>query len=59
LVITPEGHRIVIITASNRQSPKTTDEKAALLDSMLAYSGKYRIDGNKITTRVDISSNEI
>jgi len=59
LVITPEGHWIVIITAANRQSPKTTDEKAALLDSMLAYSGKYRIDGNKITTRVDMSSNEI
>lgn len=59
LVITPEGHWIVIITAANRQSPKTTDEKAALLDSMLAYSGKYRIDGNKITTRVDTSSNEI
>jgi hypothetical protein len=26
---------------------------------MLAYSGKYRIDGNKITTRVDMSSNEV
>ena len=59
LVITPEGHWIVIITAANRQSPKTTDEKAALLDSMLAYSGKYGIDGNKITTRVDMSSNEV
>jgi Lipocalin-like domain len=59
LVITPEGHWIVIITAANRQSSKTTDEKARLLDSMLAYSGKYRIDGNKVTTRVDMSSNEI
>jgi hypothetical protein len=59
LVITPEGHWIVIVTAANRQSPKTTDEKAALLDSMLAYSGKYRIDRNRITTRVDMSSNEI
>ena len=59
LVITREGHWIVIITAANRQSPKTTDEKAALLDSLLAYSGKYRIVGNKITTRVDMSSNEV
>lgn len=59
LVITREGHWIVIITAANRQSSKTTDEKAALLDSLLAYSGKYRIVGNKITTRVDMSSNEI
>lgn len=59
LVITSEGHWIVIITAANRQPPKTTEEKAALLDSMLAYSGKYRIEGDKITTRVDMSSNEI
>ena len=59
LVITPEGHWIVIITAANRQAPKTTDEKAALLDSMLAYSGKYSIEGNKITTTIDMSSNEI
>ncbi len=39
LVITPEGHWIVIITAANRQSPKTNDEKAALLDSMLRTQG--------------------
>ncbi len=59
LVITPEGHWIVIITGANRRPANTADEKAALLDSMLAYSGKYRIEGDKITTRVDMSSNEI
>src|SRR5712691_239075 len=59
LVITPEGHWIVVLTGANRRPAKTTDEKAALLDSMLAYSGKYRIEGDRITTRVDMSSNEI
>jgi lipocalin-like protein len=59
LVITPEGHWIVVLTGANRRPAKTIDEKAALLDSMLAYSGKYRIEGDKITTRVDMSSNEI
>jgi len=59
LVITPEGHWIAVITGANRRPAKTTDEKAALLDSMLAYSGKYTIEGDKITTRVDMSSNEI
>ena len=59
LVITPEGHWIVVLTGANRRPAKTNDEKAALLDSMLAYSGKYRIEGDKITTRVDMSSNEI
>jgi len=59
LVITPEGYWIVVLTGANRRPAKTNDEKAALLDSMLAYSGKYRIEGDKITTRVDMSSNEI
>jgi hypothetical protein len=30
-----------------------------LLDSMLAYSGRFTIEGDRITTRVDMSSNEI
>ena len=59
LVITPEGHWIIVLTGANRQPAKTTDEKAALLDSMLAYSGKSRTEGDKIITRVDMSSNEI
>jgi hypothetical protein len=59
LVITQEGHWIIIVTAANRQPAKSTDEKAALLDSLLAYSGKYTVDGNKVTTKVDLSSNEV
>ncbi|HEY6241279.1 MAG TPA: lipocalin-like domain-containing protein [Burkholderiales bacterium] len=59
LVITREGHWIVILTAANRLPARTVDEKATLLDSLLAYSGKYTIDGDKITTRIDVSSNEI
>jgi hypothetical protein len=59
LVITQGGHWIIIITAANRQLAKTADEKAALLDSLLAYSGRYTVDGDKVTTKVDLSSNEV
>ena len=59
LVLTPEGHWIVILTGASRRPAKTNDEKAALLDSMIAYAGKYTIEGDKITTRIDMSSNEI
>jgi Lipocalin-like domain len=59
LVLTPDGYWIGILTAANRRPAKTNDEKATLLDSMLAYSGKYTVDGDRITTRVDVSSNEI
>jgi hypothetical protein len=58
-VLTPDGQWIIILTAANRNPAKTNDEKAALLDSMLAYSGRFTIEGDRITTRVDMSSNEI
>jgi hypothetical protein len=59
LVLTADGYWIIILSASNRKPAKTSDEKAALLDSLLAYSGRYTVDGDKITNHVDISSNEV
>jgi hypothetical protein len=59
LVLTPEGQWIIILTGADRKPAKTNDEKAALLDSVLAYSGMYTVEGNRIITRVDMSSNEI
>jgi hypothetical protein len=59
LVLTPEGYWIVIITGANRNPAKTAEEKVALFDSALAYSGKYMIEGDKVTIRVDMSGNEV
>lgn len=59
LVMTPEGHWSVIVTGANRKAGITPDEKAALMDTMLAYFGTYSIDGDRITVDVEMSSNEI
>ena len=59
LVLTPDSHWIIILTGANRKPAKTIEEKATLLDSILAYSGKYTVEGDEITTHVDMSSNEI
>ena len=59
LVLTPDRHWIIIFTAADRKPAKSVDEKAALLDSVLAYSGVYTVDADKITTHVDMSANEI
>jgi hypothetical protein len=59
LVLTPEGQWIIILTTVNRRLAKNFEEKAALLDTMLAYSGKYTIEGNRMTIQVDMSWNEI
>jgi len=58
-VFTPEGHVSFIIVGANRKPPINNDESAALLKSLLAYSGKFTIDGDKFTTNVDLSWNEI
>jgi Lipocalin-like domain len=59
LILTPEGYWIIIQTRASRGPAKNLEEKAALLDSMLAYSGKYTIEGDRMTIRVDMSWNEI
>jgi len=59
LVLTPDSHWIIILTGANRKPANNIEEKAALLDSLLAYSGKYTVEGDKITTHVDMSWNEI
>ena len=59
LVLTPEGQWMIILTGANRGPAKGTEEKAALLDSMLAYSGQYTVEGNRMMIRVDMSWNEI
>ena len=59
LVLTPEGQWIVIITGAERHPAKTNDEKLALFDSVLAYSGLYTVEGDRITIKVEMSSNEV
>jgi hypothetical protein len=58
LVLTREGRSIVITTAEDRQGGMSDSERAALHKSMLAYSGRYRIEGNDFITRVEVSWNE-
>ena len=55
IVLTPEGRWIVVQTAEGRKAPKTDDDRAAAFRSMLAYSGKYRTEGNEIIIKVDIA----
>jgi Lipocalin-like domain len=58
LILTREGRAIVLTTAEDRRPGTTDAERAALHRSMLAYSGKYRVEGHDFITRVDASWNE-
>ena len=58
LVLTPEGRSIVLTTAEHRRAGMGDSERAALHKSMLAYSGRYRVEGHDFITVVDVSWNE-
>ena len=58
LILTREGRSIALTTAENRREGMGDAERAALHKSMLAYSGKYRVEGSDFITVVDISWNE-
>lgn len=59
LILTPEGRLMTIGTTGDRKKIPATDADAAQLwGSMVAYTGRYRIEDNDLVTRVDVSWNE-
>ena len=58
LILTREGRIMVLTTAESRRGGTGDAERASLHKSMLAYSGKYRVEGNDLITVVDASWNE-
>ena len=53
----PDGRMAVVITNEGRKSPATDQDRAGLYNSLIAYTGQYRVDGDKWTTKVDVSAN--
>jgi len=49
---------IALLTAEGRKAGHADADQLALFGSMLAYTGTYRIEGNKFITTVDASWNE-
>ncbi len=46
-----------VLTGEGRKPAKTAEEKVALLESLVAYTGKYRLEGDKWITSVDVAWN--
>jgi hypothetical protein len=53
----PEGRIAVVITGEGRKAPATDQDRAGLYNSLVAYTGKYRVEGDKWITTVDVSAN--
>ncbi len=57
IIFTREGRLMVVIEAEGRQAPSTDSDRATLLKTLIAYSGKYRIEGSQWITSVDTAWN--
>jgi len=53
----PEGRVMFILTGEGRKPAKTTEERADLLSTLVAYTGTYRIEGDRWITKVDVAWN--
>jgi hypothetical protein len=59
IILTPEGRIMTVVAAKGRTPGLKPEQRAELLRTMLAYTGTYRLEGNRFLTKVDISWNEV
>jgi hypothetical protein len=57
-IATADGRWLALVTAEGRPVPKTDEERAQALRSMIAYTGRYRVENGKVITKVEAAWNE-
>ena len=57
IIFTPEGRMMAYLEAENRKAPENAEEESAAYRTMSAYTGKYRLEGDKWITKVDAAHN--
>ena len=58
LILTLEGRMMGMVVGGNREPGQTEEQQAALFRTMVAYTGRYRFEGDQFITTVDVSWNE-
>lgn len=57
-IATAEGRWLALMTAEGRGVPETDEKRAQALKTMIAYTGRYRVEGGKVITKVEAAWNE-
>jgi hypothetical protein len=55
VVFNAEGRVFLLVTGDARKPAKTAQERAELFTTLIGYTGTYRLDGDKWTTKVEVS----
>jgi Lipocalin-like domain len=58
LIFSSDGRMMVLVTAKTREPGNTDEKTAALFRTMMAYTGRYRIDDDRFIATIDSSWNE-
>ena len=56
-IATPEGRWLALMTAQGRAVPRTDEERAQALKTMIAYTGRYRVENGHVITKVEAAWN--
>jgi hypothetical protein len=57
LIVTPE-RLTAIVTGEGRKAPQTDEDRINSFRTMFAYTGPYRVEGDWLTTKVEVAWNE-
>lgn len=57
ILFQPDGRMWVVITGARRTAPTTDQDRAGLFNTLVAYTGPYRVDGESWITTVEVSMN--
>jgi Lipocalin-like domain len=55
---TADGRWLALVTAEGRPVPKTDEQRAQALRTMIAYSVRYRVEDGRVITQVEIAWNK-
>jgi hypothetical protein len=55
---TPERF-FAVVMAEGRKAPQTPEEQAAAYRTVVSYTGKWRLEGEKFVTKVDVAWNPV
>jgi hypothetical protein len=57
LILLATGRMMALLTSEERKAPQTDEERSIAYRSMVAYSGKYTVEGDTWITRPDVAWN--
>jgi hypothetical protein len=58
LILLASGRMMSLLVSEGRRAPQTDEERSAAYRSMVAYTGKFTVEGNKWITKPDVAWNE-